>query len=281
MPDRFVLLGTKGGPSLWGYNQSPFSNLLVLNGVTNIIDAGYGTTFKLLDAEVNLTAIRRVFITHHHSDHNLDLGPMLYTAWANGLSAIVDVYAPSGGLEYIEGYWASNRFDIQTRIDDEGCADLRKLIIVHEYGAGVILEKPGFRVTALQNKHPPVKESYALKFEFGKTVVFSGDTAYFPALAEFARGADYLVHEVMYAPAIERLAKRFNTGKLLSHLKASHTIAEDVGRIATAANVKTLVLSHFVPGDDAVLTPETWAKAVQTTFSGNIIVGADLLELGI
>jgi ribonuclease BN (tRNA processing enzyme) len=34
-------------------------------------------------------------------------------------------------------------------------------------------------------------------------VVISGDTAYAPELAEFAKGADVLVHEVMYLPGIE------------------------------------------------------------------------------
>lgn len=283
MRDRLILLGTKGGPSVWRYTPSPFSNLLVHRGVAHVIDAGYGATFKLIAAGVPLTAIGRVFLTHHHSDHTIDLGPMLYTAWANGLRAMVDVYGPAGLVALIDHYWESNRFDIETRIADEDCLDLRKLIAPHEYGAGVVLDAPEIKVTALRNRHPPVTESYALKFEFdGKIVVFSGDTTYFPALAGFARGADYLIHEVMYGPAIEALAGRFyNAGKLLAHLKASHTLAEDVGRIATAAGVKNLVLSHFVPGDDNTLTPERWIAAVHTTFSGTIIVGTDLLELAI
>lgn len=283
MRDRLVLLGTKGGPSVWGCTPSPFSNVLVYRGVAHVIDAGYGATFKLIEAGVPLTAIGRVFITHHHSDHNIDLGPMLYTAWANGLRTMVDAYGPAGLIAHINHYWESNRFDIETRIADEDCIDLRKLVAPHEYRAGIVLDTPEIRVTALRNEHPPIIESYALKFEFGgKTVVFSGDTAYFPALAEFARSADYLIHEVMYGPAIEALAKRFyNAAKLLAHLKASHTLAEDVGRIATAAGVKNLVLSHFVPGDDKTLTAQKWIEAVRTTFSGIIIVGADLLELAI
>ena len=283
MRDRLVLLGTKGGPSVWGYTPSPSSNLLVYQGIVHVIDAGYGATFKLIEAGVPLAAIRRVFITHHHSDHNIDLGPMLYTAWANGLRTRVDAYGPAGLIALINHYWESNRFDIETRIGDEGGFDLRQLVAPHEYETGVVLDTPEIRVTALRNAHPPIIESYALKFEFGaKTVVFSGDTTYFQPLAEFARSADYLIHEVMYGPAIEALAKRFaNAGKLLAHLKASHTLAEDVGRIAMAAGVKTLVLSHFVPGDDKTLTPDRWIAAVRTTYSGSIVVGTDLLELPI
>ena len=45
------------------------------------------------------------------------------------------------------------------------------------------------------------------------------------------------------------------------------------------AEVKTLVLNHFVPGDDKSVTPQVWTEAVRTTFAGNIVVGGDLLEL--
>ena len=85
--------------------------------------------------------------------------------------------------------------------------------------------------------------------------MFSGDTAYFPPLAAFAKGADILVHEVMYGPALEDLVRRNpNAATLMAHLKASHTLTDDVGRIATEAGVKTLVLSHLVPADAAGMT---------------------------
>ena len=205
---------------------------------------------------------------------------MLSTAWANGLATTVDVYGPPGLNALINGYWDSNRFDIETRIADESRVDLRKLVAAHEYNPGVVLDTPDVKVTALRNLHPPIIESFALKFEFGgKIVVFSGDTTYFPPLAEFARGADYLIHEVMYGPAIEAYVKRMgNAATLLEHAKASHTLAEDVGRIATASGVKTLVLNHFVPYNVA---PEKWTEAARTTFAGNIVVGKDMLELPI
>ena len=76
-----------------------------------------------------------------------------------------------------------------------------------------------------------------------------------PKLAEFAKGADVLVHECLYIPAVDRLvAKTKNGATLKKHLLDSHTSTEDVGRIAAAAGVKTLVLSHFVPGDDPDVT---------------------------
>lgn len=205
----------------------------------------------------------------------------LYNSWAAGLPTPVNVYAPVGLKLLLARYWESNAYDLETRIADEGRQDPRRLVIAHEYSEGSILANADVKVSALRNIHPPIKESYALKFDFGaKTVVFSGDTTYFPPLAEFARGADYLVHEVLYGPALDAMVRRrANAGRLKASIMSHHTLAEDVGRIAAQAHVKTLVLNHFVPGDDRSLTPNKWSDAVRRTFSGEIVVGRDLLRL--
>lgn len=280
-PDRLVLLGTRGGPLVTGSEPTPSANLIVFRGEPLVIDTGYGVTLKLLAAGVPLAALRRVFITHHHSDHNLELGPLLYNAWAAGLRSPVDVYAPPGLRAMLAAWWSSMSFDIETRIADEGRPDPRALAAPHEYGEGLVLQAGDVRVSALRNRHPPVTESYALKFELGaRTVVFSGDTAYFPPLADFARGADILVHEVLYGPGLEAmLARRPNAERLKASILSHHTLAADVGRIAAQAQVKTLVLNHFVPSDDPSLTAAIWADAVAATFKGRIVVGRDGLSL--
>src|SRR5436309_15212782 len=113
---------------------------------------------------------------------------------------------------------------------DEARPDLRKLVAVHEYSQGPVMTAGDVRVTALRNLHPPITESFALKFEFpGKTIVFSGDTAYHPPLAQFAKGADILVHEAMLGPAIEFIVRANpNAATMLKHLKESHTLVADV-----------------------------------------------------
>jgi ribonuclease BN (tRNA processing enzyme) len=281
--DRLILLGTQGGPFIRSYQQTPSANLIVYKNIAIVVDTGFGVTFKLLDAGINLSSIKYIFITHHHSDHNLELGPLLYNAWMAGLEEPIHVYAPSGLTAFLSFYWQSNQFDIETRIKDEGRPDIRELVISHEYAGGNVVSNSVFEVTALKNIHPPVIESYALNFKLGnKSIIFSGDTAYCPALATFASNAEYLVHEVMYVPAIEEMVKRRpNAMKLKESILSHHTSAEDVGKVATAAKVKTLVLNHFVPSDDKSLTEQVWLNAVKTTFSGNIIVGRDLLRLAL
>jgi len=163
---------------------------------------------------------------------------------------------------------------------DEGRTDLRKLVSPHAYRAGVVMENDAVRVTALRNEHPPIAESYALRFDLrgGRSIVFSGDTTYFPPLAEFARDCDYLVHEVMYGPGMEALVRMNPDAKtLMAHLKAAQTLTDDVGRIAAAARAKNLVLTHFVPGGG--VKAEDWMRGVREHYGGNVIIGRDLLEI--
>ena len=56
-------------------------------------------------------------------------------------------------------------------------------------------------------------------------------------------------------------------------------MTEGVGRIAAAAGVKTVVLSHFVPGDDLSITDDAWAAGVRQHYKGRVVVGADLMEI--
>jgi ribonuclease BN (tRNA processing enzyme) len=180
-------------------------------------------------------------------------------------------------------YWELNKFDVETRIEDEGRPDPRKLLIAKDITEdGVVLQTQDVKVTAFRTPHPPITDNFAYKFETPDgIIVFSSDTNYNPKLAEFAKGADVLVHEALYLPWVEPLVARVKNGATLKkHLLESHTTAEDVGRIADAANVKVLVMSHLVPGDLDV-TDEDWTNEAKKNFKGRIIVARDLKELAL
>jgi ribonuclease BN (tRNA processing enzyme) len=277
---RLILLGTKGGPRVGPGRANP-STLLLINGVPYVVDCGYGTSRQLAAAGVPLNRLRYVLVTHHHSDHNLEYGPLVYNAWAAGLASRVDAYGPPGMERMRQAYFDYQRFDIETRMQDEGRPDLRKLLFAHEFDKpGSVLQNDDVKVSAALVRHPPIEHAFAYRFDTkDRSIVISGDTAYAPELAEFAKGADVLVHEVMYLPGLKALLGRNpNAATLMQHLMASHTLTEDVGKIAAQAGVKTLVLSHFVPGDDAT-TDEQWTEGARKHFGGRIIVGKDLLEI--
>ena len=89
-----------------------------------------------------------------------------------------------------------------------------------------------------------------------------------------------MVHDVIHKPSLARLMARIpNADRLVEHIVASHTTHIDVGKVAKAAGVKTLVLTHFVPSDDPSLTDEMWMEGAKTYFNGKVIVGKDLMEV--
>lgn len=283
MTDRLVLLGTKGGPAIRPGGPWPTSSLLELGGRTIVVDCGLGVTRGIVDAGLSLRALDLVFVTHLHSDHVLELGPLLHTAWTAGLAEPVTVHGPAGTGHYWQRFCQAMEFDIETRIADEGRPDIRDLVILSEFSEGLVMEDAGLRVTALRVDHPPVTECYALRFEHGgRSVVFSADTAHFPPLADFARGADILVHEAMLEEGIERLVAKTGSGvRLREHLLASHTFAAEAGGIAHAAEVDRLVLNHLIPADDPEISESDWIVAVRKTWQGPLTIGRDGLVVPI
>lgn len=278
---RLILLGTGGGPRPKKQNNAT-AQVIVAGDSLYVVDCGDGVARQLVLAGLSLPRLRQVFITHHHSDHNADYGNLLLLAWASGLGTRVDSWGPPPLEKMTRLFLEMNAYDIDIRIADEGRVPLAPLVHAHEIEKpGLVMQDENVRVTCALVPHPMVEPAYAYRFDApDRSIVISGDTAYSEELIALAKGADVLVHEAMYLPAIDRLVARVpNASTLRKHLVDSHTSAEDCGRVAAAAGVKTLVLSHFVPPDDPLVTEDMWRDAAAQHFRGEIIVGRDLLEI--
>ncbi len=283
--DSFAaLLGTKGGPAIRTGSTNPTSSLLVLNGRKVIIDCGLGVTRGLVDQGMALKEIDLIFVTHLHSDHYLELGPLLHTAWTAGLKTPVTVIGPEGLEEYWLNFLLAMKADIDLRIEDEGRPDIRRLISFRVLDDGEVLKDQGLKVLAMRNEHPPLVDTFALRLSNGKhDVVFSGDTAYLPGLADFAKDADLLIHEAMLEEALSALFERIgNTDdRLMKHWLRSHTMAPDAGKIASMAEVKALALNHLIPSDDPDFTEKHWHDAVAPDWGGAFHLGHDGLRINL
>jgi len=274
---RLVILGSKGGPAIRPGGPWPTSSMVEIGGRRIVVDCGLGVTRGLVDAGVTLKELDLIVITHLHSDHLLELGPLLHTAWTSGLATPVRVFGPAGTTAYWENFVAAMLFDIDIRIVDEGRPDIRELVTVIEFDDGVVFVGDGVTLTALRVDHPPVTDTFALRFDHATgSIVFSADTAFFPPLAEFARGADVLVHEAMLTDGVERIvAKTGNGARLREHLLASHSFAAEAGTIAAQAQVGRLVLHHLIPADDPDFGDAEWTAATRETWSGPLTVASD------
>jgi len=278
---RLVLLGTAGGPTPKANRAAP-ALVLLHRDSAYVVDCGNGVARQLRLAGVPLASIRHVFLTHHHSDHNADYGTLLLLAWASDLGRPVDTWGPPPLGRMTALFLQMSEADIAVRMADEGRPPLAPLIRPHEIVAdGPVVRDGDLTVSCARVHHPLVENSYAFRFEVpGRSVVVSGDTNPCPALVALARGADVLVHEAMYLPAVERmLAGAPNPAALKAHLLNSHTPVEEAGRIAAEAGVKTLVLSHLVPAETPRVTDSEWLAGARQRFRGRVVVGKDLMEI--
>lgn len=276
--DCVILLGVKGGPAIYPGGPMPTSTLLRMGGKTILVDAAIGVSAAITRAGIPLPDIDAILITHLHSDHYLELGPFLHTAWTSGLKRPVPIYGPSGLPDYMDGFRASMAYDIATRMADEGRPDFAALCPVHLLDETTTLDLGGLRVSALRNHHPPIEESYALRFDQGgRAVVLSGDTAPIAQMVHFAKGADLLVHEAMLEQGIQALCDRlgYTDDRLFKHIMRSHTTASDAARIAAEAGVAALALNHLIPTQEPGIGPADWTAAVTPHFGGLLHLGED------
>lgn len=281
MKDEIVLLGTKGGPAIRQGGAMPTASLLRLGGRTILIDCGIGASRSVVEAGTSLLEIDAIFITHLHSDHVVELGPLIYTAWTTGLNRPLPIYGPAGTEDYWQNFLKAMDFDRAIRLEDEGRPEISDMVKLHALEDGWEAEVAGISARALRVDHPPVADCFALRFgQGGKSAVFSADTCYFPPLGDFAAGADVLVHEAMLNAGIDKLVSRTEgAGRLREHLHASHTPAADVGRIASAAMVRRLVLNHLVPADDPDFGEDDWRQEVAKNWNGPVVIGRDGLAI--
>jgi ribonuclease BN (tRNA processing enzyme) len=272
---RLILLGTAGGPTPKRTRSGP-SQIILVGERGYVIDCGDGVARQMMIAGV-FGSLRHIFITHHHSDHNADYGNLLLLAWGASLTSRVDTWGPPPIRHMTKLFFEMNFQDLHVREKDEGKPPLLPLVHAHDIGReGLVMKDDLVTVTCARVEHPLVPVALAYRFDCpDRSIVISGDTRPSQHLVRLARGADVLVHEALYVPA----APGAPGSALRRHIMESHTAAEDAGRIASAAGVGTLVLSHFVPAEDPPVSDEQWLAAARTAFSGRIVVGRDLLEL--
>jgi len=278
---RLIILATGGGPRP-RKTRGATAHAIIVDNVLYVVDCGNGVARQLAQAGVALPTLRHVFITHHHSDHNADYGNLMLLAWTTGLRGRVDTWGPPPLEKMTRLFFELNAVDIDTRIADEGRPPLVPLVHPHEITQpGLVMQDERVKVTAALVEHPPLTPAFGFRFDCpDRSIVFSGDTNKSDNLIRLARGADVLVHEALYVPAVDRLVARVpQAATLKKHLIDSHTSAEDVGRVAAAAGVKTLVISHLVPADDPLVTDQMWIDAARPHFTGESVVAHDGLEL--
>jgi len=211
---------------------------------------------------------------------------------------VINPSNPTPGLiDLTRSQIEAHAYDINIRMREAGRSDLTALVVPEEIALPASIEAgPGrvappmdpillaeddrVRVTAVLVQHAPVFPSFAYRFDTGEgSIVISGDTAPCANLVTLARGVDILVYAVCDdAAGAPDDDESWEARQRERHLLDAHTPLSAVGKVAAEAGARKLVLTHFVPGDDA-LPDEHWIRGAADGFDGEVIVGRDLLEL--
>ncbi len=282
---KLILFGTGGGP-VPGQARRMTSHVMLHDGAAYILDCGLGVTDQYARSGIPFSALRSIFITHHHPDHNVEFGPLLVIGWLRGMPLSVCAYGPSPLKQMTEDFHRAYKHTIDCWAEDLKIKPLGVMDVREISSGGPVMQDENVKVSATLVEHPPVRPAFGYRFDFAdRSIAFSGDTVPLASVADMAKDADILVHEAMNIAAIEAsLRRRVAAGipgtfdDLMKHMLADHSPTEEVGRIAAEAGVKTLVLSHLVPGDTDV-TDASWREAAARYFKGEIIVGGDLMVI--
>jgi ribonuclease Z len=249
-----------------------------------LFDIGRGSTIRLFQKGIPLGAINAHFITHMHSDHIVGLPDMwlsgwIGTPWASRKIPMV-IFRPKGTTAMAENLAKAFSADIRIREGDEYLPPSGVAFAATDIEPGVVYDRGGVKVTAIEVNHgDKIKPAFGYVIEYdGKKVLLSGDTKYDERVAQAAKGADLLVHEVAVIDPV--LVKDYPSYR---DIEAHHTSPEDAA-IFSASRPKLVVYSHIV---SATLPPtqdvprEALILRTHKTYDGPLVIGEDLMSFAI
>jgi ribonuclease Z len=270
-----ILLGT--GSPIPDPNRGGPATLLRAGDALLLVDAGRAVTMRLAAVEVVPPMLRAVLVTHLHSDHLTDLNDIVTTRWVmSPLPNPITIYGPRGLRAVVDGMMAMLEPDVGYRIaHHQDITDGPGVEVVEvEPGDSFTLDDVVVRVGATD--HRPVEPTVAFRIEHdGVSAVMGGDGVPCAGLDELLAGADAYVQTVLREDIV-RLVSMQRFTDILDY----HSSVEQAAQTATRAGVRTLVLTHYVPGI-APGQEDEWRALAKDHFDGEVVLGDDLTSVTI
>jgi len=237
-----------GGPYVTKENSCP--SILLNRNI--LMDCGSGSlkNFKLMG--FTLGQLEKVMITHFHADHVCDLVALIWAMQMEDRKKALEVLGHIGVKEMTEGF-------------------LKLTNTPEEFIAYPLVYKPlkGTEdlgeVKVCKTDHKPTNLAYRVELD-GRSVCYTGDTAFHEPLAKFAYKCDLIIHDAAFSDEQRDIA-----------LMTKHSTAGQAGRIAELAEAKKLALFHLFPFNRG-RESEMVSQAAKE-FSGEVFVAQDLQEL--
>lgn len=197
-----------------------------------LLDIGPGTIEKLRRMHIHPNSIDRLFITHFHLDHTLDLPALIKIRMFNELGGplqnpqILNIYGPTGLSSFIDKF-CSHGGVYGYLSEMMGNLDFLR---IHEVGEGLVEESGNLRVYAVSVEH---YNGLAYRVEVDNvSIAYSGDSIYDEKMVKLAEGVDILIHECSFPKEL---------------LLGKHTSDEELIEIGRRTKPKLLLVNHLYP----------------------------------
>ncbi len=270
---QVTLLGT--GNPIPDPNRAGPSTLVRTGSATILADCGRGAVMRLAGAGVLPPMLDAVLVTHLHSDHLTDLNDVITTNWVmSPAPRPLRVYGPPRMQEVVDGTLAALAPDVSYRLAHHDDLTEGPTVDVVEVAPGDTFTIGDATVRVGATDHRPVEPTVAFRIDDDDTsVVLGGDGVPCTGLDELCRGAAAYVQTVVRDDIV-----RMIPSARLQDILDYHSTVEQAAQTAARAGVRTLVLTHYVPG----LAPgqeDEWRALAAAHFDGDIVLGDDLTSV--
>jgi len=271
---RVTLLGTASGPRVH-LGKAGISTLVEAGGERLLFDAGRGFMQRLVEAGYPMNAVTKLFLTHLHSDHVLDVPDLMLTPWSAPPERKVplEVWGPDGTRDMMRHLEEAFAFDIHMRRDvDESFSPEGIRMVAHDIREGKVYERNGVTVTAFLVTHGLVKPSYGYRVDYaGRSVALSGDTSPSDSLVARCKGVDVLIHEAIDLDVLRSVVPN---QQRRDAIVARHTTPEQAAGLFSRVLPRLAVFSHS-PGTAAIV------EQTRRSYAGRVEMGEDLMVIDI
>jgi len=272
---KVILLGT-GTPNADPDRYGP-AVAVVVDDASYLVDAGVGVVRRAAAAArsgvaaLDATNLKRVFLTHLHSDHTLGLADLILSPWVLERDSPLEIYGPRGTRAMTDHLVAAYADDLRIRRSGGEPAHKHdpRVVRTREISPGVVYRDERVVVTAFAVKHGAWQQAFGYRFQTpDRTIVISGDTGPDSDIDQQCKRCDVLVHEV-YSEA--GLAKR--PPEWQAYHSRYHTSTRQLAAIAARAQPAVLVLYHQLIWSS---TEEELLKEIASGYAGKVVSAHDL-----